>query len=227
MSQQLWTAVDTYICDTLIPQDALLDAVLRENAIAELPAMDVAPNQGKLLHLIARIQGAKRILEIGTLGGYSTIWLARALPPDGRLVTLEFDPKHAEVAAANLANAGLSDVVEIRVGPALDTLAKLHQEGCAPFDLIFIDADKPNNPGYLEWSLRLSRPGTVIIGDNVVRDGAVTDPANPDPRVQGVRQFIQMMADDPRLDATALQTVGSKGYDGFTLAVVKASPQPL
>jgi len=227
MSQQLWTAVDTYICDTLIPQDALLDAVLRENAIAELPAMDVAPNQGKLLHLIARIQGAKRILEIGTLGGYSTIWLARALPPDGRLVTLEFEPKHAEVAAANIANAGLSDVVEIRVGPALDTLAKLHQEGCAPFDLIFIDADKPNNPGYLEWSLRLSRPGTVIIGDNVVRDGAVTDPANPDPRVQGVRQFIQMMADDPRLDATALQTVGSKGYDGFTLAVVKASSQPL
>jgi len=227
MSQQLWTAVDTYICDTLIPQDALLDAVLRENAIAELPAMDVAPNQGKLLHLLARIRGAKRILEIGTLGGYSTIWLARALPPDGRLVTLEFEPKHAEVAAANIANAGLSDVVEIRVGPALDTLAKLHQEGCAPFDLIFIDADKPNNPGYLEWSLRLSRPGTVIIGDNVVRDGAVTDPANPDPRVQGVRQFIQMMADDPRLDATALQTVGSKGYDGFTLAVVKASSQPL
>jgi predicted O-methyltransferase YrrM len=222
MSQQLWTAVDTYICDTLIPQDALLDAVLRENAIAELPAMDVAPNQGKLLHLIARIQGAKRILEIGTLGGYSTIWLARALPPDGRLVTLEFEPKHAEVAAANIANAGLSDVVEIRVGPALDTLAKLHQEGCAPFDLIFIDADKPNNPGYLEWSLRLSRPGTVIIGDNVVRDGAVTDPANPDPRVQGVRQFIQMMADDPRLDATALQTVGSKGYDGFTLALVRS-----
>jgi predicted O-methyltransferase YrrM len=222
MSQQLWTAVDTYICDTLIPQDALLDAVLRENAIAELPAMDVAPNQGKLLHLIARIQGAKRILEIGTLGGYSTIWLARALPPDGRLVTLEFDPKHAEVAAANIANAGLSDVVEIRVGPALDTLAKLHQEGCEPFDLIFIDADKPNNPGYLEWSLRLSRPGTVIIGDNVVRDGAVTHPANPDPRVQGVRQFIQMMADDPRLDATALQTVGSKGYDGFTLALVRS-----
>jgi len=220
MSQQLWTSVDRYLCDTLIPQDAVLDAVLAENATAGLPAIDVAPNQGKFLHLLARIQGAKRILEIGTLGGYSTIWLARALPPDGRLVTLEFEPKHAEVAAANIANAGLSAVIEIRVGPALDSLAKLHEEGCAPFDLIFIDADKPNNPGYLDWSLRLSRPGTVILGDNVVRDGAVTDPDNPDPRVQGVRRFMQMMADDPRLDATALQTVGSKGYDGFTLAVV-------
>jgi predicted O-methyltransferase YrrM len=222
MSQQLWTAVDRYIVDALIPPDAALDAALCANAAAGLPAIDVAPNQGKFLHLLARIQGAKRILEIGTLGGYSTIWLARSLPPGGSLVTLEFESKHAEVAWANIAKAGLSPVVEIRVGPALDSLAKLHEEGCAPFDLIFIDADKPNNPGYLEWSLRLSRPGTIIIGDNVVRDGAVTDPDNPDPRVQGVRRFIQMMADDPRLDATALQTVGSKGYDGFTLAVVKS-----
>jgi predicted O-methyltransferase YrrM len=222
MSQQLWSSVDTYIVDTLIPQDAALDAVLHANSAAGLPAIDVAPNQGKFLHLLACIQGAKRILEIGTLGGYSTIWLARALPPDGRLVTLEFEPRYAEVAASNIANAGLSSVVEVRVGPALESLAQLHREGCPPFDLIFIDADKPNNPGYLEWSLRLSRPGTIIIGDNVVRDGAVTDPDNSDPRVQGVRQFIQMMADDPRLDATALQTVGSKGYDGFTLAVVRS-----
>lgn len=222
MSQQLWTSVDTYIVDTLIPQDTALDAALRANAAAGLPAIDVAPNQGKLLQLLARIQGAKRILEIGTLGGYSTIWLARELPPDGRLVTLEFDPKHAAVAASNIANAGLSSVVEIRVGPALESLAQLHQERCPPFDLIFVDADKPNNPSYLEWSLRLSRPGTIIIGDNVVRDGAVSDPDNLDPRVQGVRRFIQMMADDPRLDATALQTVGSKGYDGFTLAVVRS-----
>jgi len=222
MSQQLWTAVDSYIVDTLIPHDPGLDAVLQANAAAGLPAIDVAPNQGKFLHLLARIQGAKRILEIGTLGGYSTIWLARALPPDGRLVTLEFDPKHAKVAAANIENASLARIVEIRVGSALDSLAQLQREGCPPFDLIFIDADKPNNPGYLEWSLRLSRPGTIIIGDNVIRDGAVTDPEDPDPRVQGVRNFIQMMAEDPRLDATALQTVGSKGYDGFTLAVVQA-----
>jgi len=220
--QKIWSSVDAYIVDTLVPHDPKLDAVLRANAAAGLPAIDVSPNQGKFLHLLARIQGAKRILEIGTLGGYSTIWLARALPPDGSLVTLEFEPKHAEVAAANIANAGLSAIVEIRVGPALESLAQLHREGCPPFDLIFIDADKPNNPAYLEWSLRLSRPGTIILGDNVVRGGAVTDPDNPDPRVQGVRRFIQMMADDPRLDATALQTVGSKGYDGFTLAVVKS-----
>jgi len=222
MSQALWTAVDTYIADTLTPPHRALEAALQTNAAAGLPAIDVAPNQGKFLRLLACIQGARRILEIGTLGGYSTIWLARALPPDGRLVTLEFEPKHAEVAAANIANAGLSAVVQIRVGPALDSLAKLHAEGCAPFDLIFIDADKPNNPGYLEWALRLSRPGAIIIGDNVIRDGAVTDPQNPDPRVQGVRRFIQMMADDPRLDATAIQTVGSEGYDGFTLAVVQS-----
>jgi len=220
--QKIWSSVDAYIVDTLVPHDPKLDGVLRANAAAGLPAIDVSPNQGKFLHLLARIQRARRILEIGTLGGYSTIWLARALPPGGRLVTLEFETKHAEVAAANIASAGLSAIVEIRVGPALDSLAKLHEEGSAPFDLIFIDADKPNNPAYLEWSLRLSRPGTIILGDNVVRGGAVTDPDNPDPRVQGVRRFIQRMADDPRLDATALQTVGSKGYDGFTLAVVQS-----
>jgi predicted O-methyltransferase YrrM len=182
----------------------------------------VAPNQGKLLHLLARIQGAKRVLEIGTLGGYSTIWLARALPSDGRLVTLEAEAKHANVAKANIERAGLSSLVELRLGPALDSLALLHQEGVPPFDFIFIDADKQNIPRYLEWSLRLSRPGTVIITDNVVREGAIINPEDPDPRVQGVRRFFEMVAADPRLDATTLQTVGSKGYDGFTLAVVKS-----
>jgi predicted O-methyltransferase YrrM len=223
MSQQLWTAVDAYITDTIARNDEHLEAALHANEAAGLPAIDVAPNQGKFLYLLACIQGAKRILEIGTLGGYSTIWLARALPPDGSLVTLESEPSHAEVAAKNIARAGLTPLVDIRLGPALESLSQLHREGAAPFDLIFIDADKPNNPAYLEWSLRLSRPGTVIIGDNVIRDGAVSDPNSADPKVQGVRHFFQMMADDPRLDATALQTVGSKGYDGFAMAMVLAS----
>jgi predicted O-methyltransferase YrrM len=221
INQDLWTAVDRYLVESLIPADPVLEKVLKANAAAALPAIDVAPNQGKLLHLLARIQGARRVLEIGTLGGYSTIWLGRALPPEGRLVTLEAEPKHAEVATENIERAGLSSIVELRLGPALDSLSQMQKEGVAPFDLIFIDADKQNIPGYLEWSLRLSRPGTVIVTDNVVRDGAVIDPQDPDPRVQGVRRFFQMIADDPRLDATALQTVGSKGYDGFTLAVVR------
>jgi predicted O-methyltransferase YrrM len=199
-----------------------LEEALKANVAAGLPTIDVAPNQGKLLHLLARIQGAKRVLEIGTLGGYSTIWLARALPSDGRLVTLEAEAKHANVAKANIERAGLSSLVELRLGPALDSLALLHQEGVPPFDFIFIDADKQNIPRYLEWSLRLSRPGTVIITDNVVREGAIINPEDPDPRVQGVRRFFEMVAADPRLDATTLQTVGSKGYDGFTLAVVKS-----
>ncbi len=221
MSQELWTAVDSYIVENLIPSDPILDAALEANLAAGLPAYDVAPNQGKLLHLLARIQGAKRILEIGTLGGYSTIWLARALPQNGTLVTLESEIKHAEVARANIERSGLSSIVELRIGPALDSLSQLHEERVLPFDLIFIDADKPNNPAYLEWSIRLSRPGTFIIGDNVIRDGTVIDPDNADPRVQGVRSFFAMMGADARLDATALQTVGSKGYDGFTLAFVK------
>jgi predicted O-methyltransferase YrrM len=222
MSQSLWTAVDDYVCTTLIPHDPSLEAALKANAAAGLPAIDVAPNQGKFLHLLAKIQGAKRILEIGTLGGYSTIWLARALPPDGALITLEFEPKHAEVATANIERSGLSYIVDVRVGAALDSLERLGQENAAPFDFIFIDADKPNNPFYLEWALRLSRPGTIIIGDNVIRDGAVIEPENPDPRVQGTRRFFEILASDPRLDATALQTVGSKGYDGFAIAIVKA-----
>jgi predicted O-methyltransferase YrrM len=222
MSKELWTAVDQYLVESLIPGDPALDEALKANAAAGLPTIDVAPNQGKLLQLIARIQGARRILEIGTLGGYSTIWLARALPSDGKLVTLEAEAIHAEVAKANIERAGLSSIVELRLGPALESLAQLHQEGTPPFDLIFIDADKPNNPRYLEWSMRLSRTGTVIVLDNVVRDGAVIEPQSSDPMVQGVRRFFEMVAADSRLDATALQTVGSKGYDGFVLAIVKA-----
>jgi predicted O-methyltransferase YrrM len=224
MSQELWTAVDQYVTERLVPRDPVLDEALKSNAAAGLPSIDVSPNQGKLLHLLARIQGARRILEIGTLGGYSTIWLARALPSNGRLVTLEVEPKHAETAIANVKRAGLSSIVELRLGPALESLSQLHSEGAPPFDFIFIDADKQNIPAYLEWSLRLSRPGTVIITDNVIRDGAVINPEDPDPRVQGVRRFFEMIAADPRLDATALQTVGSKGHDGFALAIVNAIP---
>jgi predicted O-methyltransferase YrrM len=222
MSQELWTAVDRYIVESLIPRDPVLDEVLQANTAAGLPTIDVAPNQGKLLHLLARIQGSKRILEIGTLGGYSTIWLARALPSNGKLVTLEAEAKHAEVAKANIERAGLSSIVELRLGPALESLSQLDKEGLPPFDFIFIDADKQNIPGYLEWSLRFSRPGTIIVTDNVVREGAVIDPEDPDPRVHGVRRFFEMIAADSRLDATTLQTVGSKGYDGFTLIVVQS-----
>jgi predicted O-methyltransferase YrrM len=221
MTQELWTEVDRYIVENSIPRDPLLEEALLANLAAGLPTIDVAPNQGKLLHLLARIQGAKRVLEIGTLGGYSTIWLARALPSDGRLVTLEAEAKHAKVAKANIERAGLSSLVELRLGPALESLAQLYKEGVPAFDFIFIDADKQNIPRYLEWSLRLSRVGTIIITDNVVREGAIINPEDPDPRVQGVRRFFEMVAADPRLDTTTLQTVGSKGYDGFTLAVVK------
>jgi predicted O-methyltransferase YrrM len=221
MDQALWTAVDDYITGKLIPADSALTAALETNAAAGLPPHDVSPAQGKLLNLFARMTGARHILEIGTLGGYSTIWLARELPSDGRIVTLEYDPHHAATAQQNIQRAGLTHLVDLRIGPALDTLATLAAEGTPPFDLIFIDADKPNNPAYLDWALRLSRPGTVIIGDNVVRDGAVTDAANPDPRVQGVRSFFDRMSTDPRLDATAIQTVGSKGWDGFAIALVR------
>ncbi len=220
MDKDLWTAVDQYIADHLIPADPVLDETLRANAASELPAIDVAPNQGKLLQLIARILGARRILEIGTLGGYSTIWLARALPASGKLITLEADPKHAAVASANISRAGLDPLVELRLGPALETLAQLHSEGGAPFDLIFIDADKSNNENYLEWALRLSHVGTLIIVDNVVRDGAIIQPNNSNPDVQGTRRFFEKLAAEPRLSATAIQTVGKKGYDGFAMALV-------
>ncbi|MEV0979404.1 O-methyltransferase [Streptomyces sp. NPDC049915] len=220
MSQETWTAVDAYFNDLLVEEDAVLRAAVADADAAQLPAIQVAPNQGKLLHLLARIRGARKVLEIGTLAGYSTIWLARALPADGRLVTLEADEQCAAVAAANVARAGLDHIVDIRLGVALDTLPRLAEEGEGPFDLVFIDADKPSNPGYLEWALRLTRPGSVIVGDNVVREGAVTEPHSSDPRVQGVRRFTELIAAHPRLTATTLQTVGEKGYDGFTLAVV-------
>jgi predicted O-methyltransferase YrrM len=215
-----WTEVDSYLNETLIPADPILEAALAANAAASLPSIDVTPNQAKFLHLLARIQGAKRILEVGTLGGYSTIWLARALPPEGRLITLEFEPKHAAVATENVARASLSKIVEIRVGAAADSLAQLHAEGQQPFDLIFIDADKPNNPTYLKWALKLSRKGTIIVVDNVIRDGKITEPDNPDPSIIGTRAMIEMLAAEPRLSGTALQTVGSKGYDGFAIALV-------
>ena len=222
-SQALWTAVDNYIAESLIPSDPILEESLRANAAANLPTIDVTPNQGKLLQLIARIQGSRRILEIGTLGGYSTIWLARALPPDGKLITLEVDPKHADVATANIQRAGLSSKVELRLGPALESLSQLHAEASPPFDLIFIDADKPNNAAYLEWSLRLSRPGTLIVCDNVVREGGIIDPDSTDPMVQGTRRLFELLAANLRIDATALQTVGSKGHDGFILGIVKST----
>ncbi|MFI8265380.1 MULTISPECIES: O-methyltransferase [unclassified Streptomyces] len=218
MGQQTWTAVDDYFDGLLVEEDDALLAANADAAAAGLPAHQVAPNQGKLLHLLARIRGARTVLEIGTLGGYSTIWLARALPAGGRLVTLEADPRCADVAAANIARAGLADVVDIRRGRAVDLLPELTD--LAPFDLVFIDADKPSNPDYLKWALELTRPGSVIIGDNVVRDGAVVDPDSTDPRVQGVRRFTELIAEHPRLTATALQTVGGKGYDGLVMALV-------
>jgi predicted O-methyltransferase YrrM len=220
MTQELWTAVDRYITDLLAPSDPALDAALEASAAAGLPPIAVSPTLGKLLHLLARIQGARTILEIGTLGGYSTIWLARALPANGSLVTLEADPKHADVARANIARAGLSTIVDVRLGRALDTLPRLATEDRAPFDLVFIDADKPSNADYFAWALKLSRRGSVIIVDNVVRDGAVADPGNHDPNVVGVRRLNELIAMEPRVSATAIQTVGSKGYDGFAIALV-------
>ncbi|MEU9234286.1 O-methyltransferase [Streptomyces subrutilus] len=218
MAQQTWTAVDACFDGLLVEEDEALTAAAAGSEAAGLPAHQVVPNQGKLLHLLARIRGARRILEIGTLGGYSTIWLARALPEGGRLVTLEVDERCAPIAAENIARAGLRDVVDIRLGRAVDLLPQLTDTD--PFDLVFIDADKPSNPAYLEWALRLTRPGGVIIGDNVVRGGAVVDAADSDPRVQGVRRFTELIAEHPRLTATALQTVGSKGYDGLVIALV-------
>jgi predicted O-methyltransferase YrrM len=223
MTQEQWTAVDRYITDLLVPPDPALDEALRASAAAELPSIHVSPNQGKLLMLLARVHGARTILEIGTLGGYSTIWLARALPPDGRLITLEAVPTHAKVARANIEGAGLADIVDVRLGRALDTLPQLAAEGRDAFDFIFIDADKPGYPEYFEWCLRLSRRGTVIVADNVVRRGAVIDPASRDASVQGMRRFLELLAAEPRVSATAIQTVG-KGYDGFAMAVVTADP---
>jgi predicted O-methyltransferase YrrM len=216
MTQELWTAVDNYITETLVGPDSALDAALEASTAAGLPPISVAPNQGRLLQLLARLRGAKNILEIGTLGGYSTIWLARALPANGKLITLESDEKHAEVARGNIARAGLAGQVELRVGLALDTLPKLESEQRGPFDLIFIDADKANIPNYFTWAMKLSRSGALIIVDNVVRDGAIIDAASDDASVKGVRRLNEMVAKDPRVMATTLQTVGTKGYDGVT-----------
>lgn len=222
VDEQLWTAVDRYIGETLVPSDAALDAALEASERAGLPAIAVAPNQGKLLALLATIRGARRILEIGTLGGYSTIWLARSLPSGGRLISLEVDPKHAEVARANIARAGLAERVEVRLGRALELLPRLEAEGGEAFDFVFIDADKANIPEYFDWALKLSRPGTVIVVDNVVRKGKIIDASSGDPNVDGVRRFNQKLAQLGHVSATTVQTVGSKGYDGFTLAVVNA-----
>lgn len=216
MNQQRWDAVDNYFTDLLLGQDPVLDAALEASKAAGLPEIAVAPNQGKLLHLMARMRGAERILEIGTLGGYSTIWLARALPPDGKLITLEYDPKHADVARTNIARAGFSGQVEVRTGRALDTLPGV----TGPFDFIFVDADKTTYPDYFRWALKLSRPGSVMVFDNVVRSGAVIDINTTDALVLGVRALIEAIANEPRVSATGLQTVGVKGYDGWAVAVV-------
>jgi predicted O-methyltransferase YrrM len=217
---KLWTEVERYFDGLLIPADPVMDAVLEESSSAGLPPINVTPSQGRLLWLLARVQASRRVLEIGTLGGYSAIWLARALPAGGRLVTLEVDPKAAKVARTNIKKAGLSDVVEVRLGPALETLPKLEAGREGPFDLTFIDADKPNNPDYFGWALKLSRPGGLIIVDNVVREGEVVDRANRDPNVLGVRRLAELLHKEKRVSATTIQTVGSKGYDGFTIALV-------
>ncbi|MFJ3792245.1 O-methyltransferase [Kitasatospora sp. NPDC090091] len=221
MTQQTWDAVDAYFTDRLIGHDPELEAAAAAADRAGLPHIAVAPNQGKLLHLLALTQGARRILEVGTLGGYSAIWLARALPADGRLITLEIDPRHAEVARGNLARAGLDAVAEVRIGPAADTLAELVADGVEPFDLVFIDADKQSNPEYFARALELTRPGSLIVVDNVVRGGAVADAASTDPAVTATRRLHDLIAAEPRVSATSVQTVGTKGYDGFTLARVR------
>jgi predicted O-methyltransferase YrrM len=220
MEGELWTAVDCYLGDLLVSADPALEAALTASAAAGLPAINVSPVQGKLLHLLARAIGARNVLEIGTLGGYSTIWLARALPDGGRLISLEADAKHAEVAGANIARAGMENKVEVRLGLALDLLPGLAAEIREPFDFVFIDADKPNNAAYFDWALKLSRPGSIIVVDNVVRDGDVIDAASDSPTVQGVRRFLERLAAEPRVSATAIQTVGTKGYDGFAIALV-------
>lgn len=224
MIQEQWTRVDEFFTDLLVRPDPTLEAALKASDAAGLPQIQVASNQGKLLMLLARAQGARRILEIGTLGGYSTIWLARALPADGRLITLEAVPTHARVALQNIDRAGFAENVEVRLGRALDTLAQLAAEGLGPFDFIFLDADKRTYPEYLEWCIKLSHRGTMIVADNVVRNGAVVDTASRDADVQGVRRFLELLSTDQRLSATAIQTVGTKGYDGIAVAVITKDP---
>jgi predicted O-methyltransferase YrrM len=220
MDKELWTNVDNYLVSILVPSDSALDAALADSTAAGLPQINVAPNQGKLLELMAKIRGARRILEIGTLGGYSTIWLARSLPVDGKLISLELEPYHAEVARVNVDRAGIGSLVEIRTGPAADTLRAMIAEGTEPFDFVFIDADKEGYSEYFTLTLQLSRPGTVMVADNVVREGAVIDPHDADEQVIGIRNFLDTVKGDQRVSGTAVQTVGSKGYDGFALLVV-------
>ena len=221
MNRNRWNAVDAYFTETIVIPDRTLEEALAANAAAGLPSIDVSAPQGKLVHLLARMTGARKALEIGALGGYSSICIVRALPPDGRLLTLEANARHAGVARANIARAGLSERVEVRQGAALDSLPKIEAEGLGPFDFVVIDADKSNNPNYLSWALRLSRPGTVIVVDNVVRGGRIADASSRDPDVTGTRRMFEMMGREPRLRATAIQTVGDKGWDGFALAMVE------
>jgi|SRR5215471_8355439 len=220
MGADTWSAVDRYVTDLLVPPDPALDAAVEATEAAGIPQMQVSPSEGKLLHLLARLVGARAILEIGTLAGYSAIWLARALPEGGRLVTLEAEPAHADVARANIERAGLAGVVDLRVGRALDTLPRLAEEGAGPFDMVFIDADKASNVAYLDWALRLTRPGSLIVTDNVVRGGALADPTQSDPSVLGARRLHERLAVEPRVSATTIQTVGAKGYDGLSIALV-------
>ncbi len=223
MTEEPWTAVDVFFEDRLLSTDPVLEETLRSSAAAGLPSIQVSPMQGKFLHLLAQGIGARRILEIGTLGGYSTTWLGRALPPDGRLVSLELNPRHAEVARANLSRAGLSGKVEVRVGPAIESLPNLVAEHGAPFDFVFIDADKPNTRTYFDWSLRLTRSGALVVIDNVVRKGELANASSADPNVRGMREFVTSLRTDPRVSATGIQTVGRKGYDGFVIARVVPS----
>lgn len=221
MSEEQWSDVDEYLVSLLAPSDESLDEALRESDRAGLPKIAVAPNQGKMLELLAKGRGARRILEIGTLGGYSTIWLARALPPGGVLITLELEPKHADVAEHNLSRAGLSTLVDVRVGPAVESLRELVEEKTESFDFIFIDADKESYPEYFRWAMRLSHSGTMIVADNVVRGGEIINPRSADERVHAVRRFLEIVSAEERVEATAVQTVGSKGYDGFALLLVR------
>jgi predicted O-methyltransferase YrrM len=220
VNKDTWTRVDQYLAGQLLEPDTALDAALESSEAAGLPAINVSPTQGKLLQMLARLCAARHVLEIGTLGGYSTIWLARALPPGGRLVTLEAEVRHAAIARANIARAGLEGMVDLRLGLALDTLPVLHRESRPPFDLSFIDADKVNTAEYFMWALKMSRPGSLIVVDNVVRNGAVADPATADVSVQGMRRFFDLLKSEPRVTATAVQTVGAKGYDGLAIALV-------
>jgi len=226
LTDDSWAAVDAYFEEKLFPADPVLEGALRSSAAAGLPSIQVSPSQGRLLYLLAKAIGARRILEIGTLGGYSTIWLARALPADGRLVTLEVNPAHAEVARANFARAGVGGKVELRLGAALETLPKLRSEALGPFDFSFIDADKPNTRSYFDWALALSRPGSLIIVDNVVRKGELANALSSDPNVRGMREFLEALASEERVSATGIQTVGKKGYDGFVLARVREDVAP-